>query len=774
MLLLAACAVVLAEPAAPVPAPGLRLDGTIVQYQPWMLRLTRRQWAGELDAMRRAGMRVVVVRWLRHGRQSYIPATRSQLDLTGELLRYADRHGWQVYIGLYADEDWRRGPRDRALLDRTAAASLQVASSAWRRYGSHRSFRGWHVPQETWGEPFDPAQIDLHRAFLRRVSDGCKRLSGPLPVSAATFYTTTTPPDAVRDAYARMLDGAGVDTLLVQDGIGVQGWDNRIEDVAPAYLAAFRDACLAAGVEVWAVIENFRRRPGSASGFMPAPGPRVLRQLAAAAPFTRRRMTFDFVNYMSPARGPEQRRLFEHYVREAVRKPWRPILGPSVQVDPVFGYYRDRSPESVAAEIRAAGYPVVRYVVTADSNVDGALISAFHREGIGVWYTTFANGSYTTTDLPPGWERWRMVTRTDLTTGRPPADGYHRLCLNNAEYRAWKKRQIAAVARAHPFDGIEVLEPHWPEYPGPSGPTYACFCEACVAAFRELHPEEPGLPDIVDPESPRAPGRSPSLWRKWLDFRRRTHTGFLHDLVNGPGGIRQTAPGRPVSVWTLALERTDGVRTVLEVHGQDAGEVARTVRPDVYGLQTHWPDWIRADLSPDYPARYRPFVDQVLGAVPGMQVLIQADTGSQKQNRRDWAWIRTFERTSREVGALSTTIYEYFIGDYIYLDPPRVVEVEAGRDTIVLRFSKRVEAATAGDPARYALSAGRVESARVDGSMVHLAVSGVPVRRVVALTVRGVRDDAARRLFDDRPHRVLEEQTVRFCIGARDGAGGSR
>jgi hypothetical protein len=47
-----------------------------------------------------------------------------------------------------------------------------------------------------------------------------------------------------------------------------------------------------------------------------------------------------------------------------------PLLGRSVQVDPAFGYYKDRSPESIAAEIRANGYSVVHYVVTSADKAD--------------------------------------------------------------------------------------------------------------------------------------------------------------------------------------------------------------------------------------------------------------------------------------------------------------------------------------------------------------------------------------------------------------------
>ena len=33
---------------------GIRLEGTFIQYQPWMTNLHERAWRQELDAMRRA------------------------------------------------------------------------------------------------------------------------------------------------------------------------------------------------------------------------------------------------------------------------------------------------------------------------------------------------------------------------------------------------------------------------------------------------------------------------------------------------------------------------------------------------------------------------------------------------------------------------------------------------------------------------------------------------------------------------------------------------
>ncbi len=182
-----------------------------------------------------------------------------------------------------------------------------------------------------------------------------------------------------------------------------------------------------------------------------------------------------------------------------------------------------------------------------------------------------------------------MVTRTELE-GKALNDGYQRLCLNHEGYRSWKKQDLARAARAGTFDGIEIAEPHWPEYPGPASPAFGCFCDACRQAFRRMFPGEPALPDIVHNDSPLSPGRNPTLWEKYLRFRQASLTAFLDDLVNGAGGLRQTCPGVQVGTWTLALAEQDGVRRVRADSGEDAGEVAATVRPDLHCLQTHWPD----------------------------------------------------------------------------------------------------------------------------------------------------------------------------------------
>lgn len=741
------------------PPVGLRLEGSFLQYSDSMTNRTFAEWRRELDAARAIGLRTIIIQWLSHGNHEYMPAG-SGPDPTEHILRYADAHGLRVFVGLRGDEAWWSNWKDAAYLDALAAASERIASLAWKRYGHHRAFAGWYIPTELWDAPFTDAQIAALRRFFRSISTHCKSLAGGKPVAIAPFFSGLTPPKRVSEIYAALLTDSNVDVLMLQDGVGARGWDTEIEERVVPYYQAFRDACLAAGVELWSDLECFRLEDRKTHAFGPAPAERILEQLAAEAPFVRRFVTFDFFHYMSPSCGKQASNLYYGYKPFCADAAFLPVLGRSMQVDPTFVYYRDRSPESIADEIRAAGYSLVHYVVVNDTDVDGRLVEAFRRRGIGVWYVTFGNGTYRTSGLPPGWEEWRMVTRSDLA-GRPHNDGYTRLCLNNPAYRAWKKSTMAKVLTQHAFIGVDIAEPHWPEYPGIASPAYACFCKYCRAAFLKANPDETDLPDILDPASPRHPSRSPELWAKWLRFRQVSLTDFLNDLVNGPDGLRQTCPDRKVCTWTLALLGDDGMDRVRELHGEDAAEIVRIVKPDVHCLQTHWPDWMEGDLEGDYVRGYKPYLDAIRRVVPNAPVVLQADIGSQKQNRRSWAWVRQFENACRRVGAQGAMSYEYFIGGYMYDEPPRVVEASRVGDSLRLVFNKRLDPATAGKPGSYEVEGAKVTDVEVDGNVVKLRLTGAKPGSLLRVTAKGIADAADRRLFDDRPPCVLDEQTLR-------------
>lgn len=427
-----------------------------------------------------------------------------------------------------------------------------------------------------------------------------------------------------------------------------------------------------------------------------------------------------------------------------------------VQIDPFLGrYYAGRSAESIAEEIAVHGFDGVQMIVTRDSRVHRELLDALRRRKIHVDYTTFGNGTYDTQDLPDGWQEWRMVTR------QPMNDGYTRLCLNHPEYRRWKKAQIASILHRYPFDGVHIMEPFWPEYPGPTALAYACLCERCLSLFAQKYSgEQP--PDFNDETHPRFWRKQPELYAKWVDFRAQSHTDFLNDLLNGEGGIRKTHPRVPVTVWNLAIDVTDPVRFVREVHGQDIAEVVRQARPDAICLQTHWPDWIKGTLPPDYVRAYQPLVKAARAVRPDLPMMVQADIGSQPQNRRSWQWIESFREACRSIGVQSTMLYEYMLGMYIYTEPPRVVKTKrTGKNTILLVFHKRLDARSAGEKSAYTFTPSlKIHRVEVDGNLVRLHTAPMRTGQSYRLTIRGVSDDPSARWLSDTPALTLQEQTI--------------
>ena len=247
-----------------------------------------------------------------------------------------------------------------------------------------------------------------------------------------------------------------------------------------------------------------------------------------------------------------------------------------------------------------------------------------------------------------------------------------------------------------------------------------------------------------------------------MEFRANSHTDFLNDLLNGAGGVRKTHPQLPVVVWILAIDAPDPVRFVREVHGQDIAEVVRQVRPDAVCLQTHWPDWIKADLAPDYVRAYQPLVKAAREVRRNLPIMVQADIGSQPQNRRSWQWIEAFREACRSIGVQSTTLYEYMLGMYMYADPPNAVKAtRESRDTVLLVFNKRLDARSAGEKGRYRFAPSlEIKRIEVDGNLVRLHTAPMRAKQRYRLTIQGIADDPSARWLPDTPALTLSGQTV--------------
>lgn len=432
----------------------------------------------------------------------------------------------------------------------------------------------------------------------------------------------------------------------------------------------------------------------------------------------------------------------------AMAKRLPAIHGRSIQIDPNFPYYQNRSRDSIAREMQVNGFKIVRYVITDDSTIDDELIEAFHRRGIAVWYQTGGNGFYSPGNPePPNWQMWRMVHIGTVTD-----DSYKFMSMSHPDYIAWKKAKVVAVARNHAFDGIEIAEPFQMSWGGPENAYYGDFHPEALKAFTAFSGyAEP--PDFKYPTSPRYYKTDTVRYRKWQDFRVHAANAFINEIVNGPGGLRESVPGIPFCAWSLAntspIAGRDPADVIREWQGMDAVEIARTVKPDMICIQTNWPDWITPELPGNYPLQYKSFADPLKAAFPDMPYIIQADIGSLQPMRRSREWIAAFEAACKDIGAVGNTAYMYDLALWMYTEPPKVKRVEADRTEITLIFQKCVNPASATRKENYTIigpdgQAVTIRRAVVDGNLVKLITEPLKRGRFYALSYRDVKDEPGR------------------------------
>lgn len=363
--------------------------------------------------------------------------------------------------------------------------------------------------------------------------------------------------------------------------------------------------------------------------------------------------------------------------------------GRSIQIDPVFPYYTGRSEQSIVDELELAGYRSVHYFVTDENKVNGRLVELLRSRGMMVWATLLGNGTYITDHLPKDWPDWQM------TLLKPVNDGYFRLSPHSYRYVEWKKQTMAALVKAHEFDGLEIAEPYFPEWNGIASGVYGDVGPYARAAFKQQYGSE--IPDFKQKSSPLYYKRNTSNYRDWIEFRVATVNRFLHELINGRGGVREARPDIQIATWSLGVNAgADSVDKVREFHGLDAASMISYVKPDIHVIQTHWPDWMRWRLPADYIKHYEPFAARIRAIHPDLPLSVQTDIGSLRPMRRSRAWLESFSTHSQSLGYRTWTAYEYHLGAYMYDEKPKLMAIKRqGRDKLLLQFQKRIDPASA-------------------------------------------------------------------------------
>jgi len=294
-------------------APRRPIEGTFITYEDWMMKLSKRDWHRELEAMRHAGIRIVIIVWLRWDDSNFMPQSPSAVDPTAIILDYAGKHDMQVLIGLAYADFWVSRFNDSQYIGRVSRTSMAVASEAWKRYGRYPAFTGWYLSPELRDANYAPYHISVIRTFWRRVGDHCRALSGGKQVAIAPCMIGLIAPGVFQSTYTSLLTGSGIDIVMFQDGVGARRWDADLEARIVPYFQAMQSACRLARVKLWADIEIFHKT-GEPLRSVPASMERIRRQLAAESPFVESFIMFDFFHYMSPRRGAAQKKLYEDYL----------------------------------------------------------------------------------------------------------------------------------------------------------------------------------------------------------------------------------------------------------------------------------------------------------------------------------------------------------------------------------------------------------------------------------------------------------------------------
>ncbi len=438
------------------------------------------------------------------------------------------------------------------------------------------------------------------------------------------------------------------------------------------------------------------------------------------------------------------------------------LSGLSIQVDANFAYYKNRSNESIADEIALAGYKTVRYLVLNESNVNADLIHAFHKRGMKVWLQASGSVTYETNGYPADWPSWKMELNNSVNGN----NGYIFLSPFNKSFVKWKKESLARLMVTYPFDGVELTEPYFPEWDAIRKGTYGDVGPNALSAFKSEYGLD--MPDFNNPDAANYYKKNPEVYKKWMDLRVNAVNDYLNEVTNGKGGIREVRPDALVATWSLGIDAgVNSVSLLREYQGLDGGAMVKLVKPDIHFIQTHWPDWVKssAQLPPDYMKHYKSFVDEIKAAAPHVKIGLQGDIGSGKEMIKSGQWVKDCEKAARKYGFSTTTFYEYHIGGYMYTERPVLKKVvRKGNDSIVLSFSKRIDANSAEQKSNYQfLKDGKgislnIARVTVDGNQVILELSNLPTAKLEVM-VSKLKDTPELWLFKGYPALEIANQT---------------
>lgn len=349
---LLACTVALAMRAEALASTGL--DGCLYTLDGLACGWSEAQWQQEVEAMRAAGFRHVIVAGVadavRHGPTTAATSAPSHanapppaaLTACDRLMRQAQTGGLRVYLSVWSHPLWY----GRWDLGEEIETNRTVIDRLAQRYAASPAFAGWYIPHEIylmWDE-----QARYVNDLYRQLSALCKRATPGKPVILSPFFVLDrdswlgdfrhATPQEYEDFWAALLAQTQIDIIALQDS-GEHLSFYTLDDRRP-FLAAMKNACRRAGKTLWVNIEtgelhvesfeDYARRfgrkthvndPSTRAAWRAVPPDRLRAKVRLAREYADTTITWGYREYWDPLRGAEPQARFHAYLLSSTSRP---------------------------------------------------------------------------------------------------------------------------------------------------------------------------------------------------------------------------------------------------------------------------------------------------------------------------------------------------------------------------------------------------------------------------------------------------------------------
>nr|MDO8116962.1 DUF4434 domain-containing protein [Candidatus Sigynarchaeota archaeon] len=220
-------------------------------------------------------------------------------DVVAAFLMLGVHHGIDIHVGLSVTWDFASSMRDPHWLAREVALTKVLAGELLDKFGNVSSFKGFYIPYEIHqGTDAGEEEGRQYGAFIGEITNAIREAEAdhgagsPCLLSLAPFVSRAGWIPRTIAFWTYLLAGAGIDVLMIQDGVGV----HRLgvgEDLAIEY-KIIQDACAGAGAAFWTDLEIF-----DIDTWLPATMGRVQAQLELECKYVEKIIVFDIPHYMS-------------------------------------------------------------------------------------------------------------------------------------------------------------------------------------------------------------------------------------------------------------------------------------------------------------------------------------------------------------------------------------------------------------------------------------------------------------------------------------------